>query len=613
MRNLFVIANRETGRFRARFSGRSVIVMLLVALAAGAIFYLASQHGFSFNQGIYVIGASPDAPKIGDARITVEVMSYADGLQELQKGDIDAYLNGKNVLSRDDDRSRYTVEALSQYFQASELRRIANTYDLNRSFPLRIQVQKLDLLQENISMGGLAGLIGTPSTAPTMRPSSAPTATPSPASTAAPSYQPTTGGTATGTPAPTDNPQGNDDTGIRDSVDSLGNGAPGLSVGFIRNGDTLIPSLMEPPLPLAQIFVSFLYVVPFFFISIFFTGSFMDEKVSRRLNVLMSAPVTPFDVIVGKLLPYLALSLAIVSVISLAMGGDLLLTLAIMLPVAMFVFAIFLLVAIFYRTFKDQTFFSIAAISFVTAYLIFPALFAGVSEVSYISPLTLLVQMYQGQYFGLKEFAFAVIPMCAVFVGALTLAMRTFKEEFLVSYGPLYRKLGDALYLAMDRRHKLLSVAVISFSLVPVAFMAQLAIIALAANLPGPLILASVMLFSVLVEEIVKSAGIASLIDNGKAGSPMSILLLSLASAVGFFVAEKALLFISLGFVSQSLLMSTIANSGLLFLPLLAHFAFTSVVCLALARFGVRWYLPAVAAGSLLHFGYNMYLIGGLS
>jgi hypothetical protein len=585
--------------------------MLLVALAAGAIFYLASQHGFSFNQGIYVIGASPDAPKIGDARMTVVVLGYADGLRELQQGNIDAYLNGRNVISRNDDRSQYAVEALGQYLEANELRRIASAYDLNRSFPLRIQVQKLDLLQENVSMGGLAGLIGNPSSAPGGRPSSA--------STATPSYQPTPGettpgsGTVTGTPVSTDSIPGNDDTGIRDSVDTLGNGVPGLSMGFIRNGDTLIPSLMEPPLPLAQIFVSFLYVVPFFFISIFFTGSFMDEKVSRRLNVLMSAPVTPFDVIVGKLLPYLVLSLAIVSAISLAMGGDLLLTVAIMLPVALFVFAIFLLVAIFYRTFKDQTFFSIAAISFVTAYLIFPALFAGVSEVSYISPLTLLVQLYQGQSFGLKEFAFAVIPMCAVFVGALVLAMRTFKEEFLVSYGPLYRKMGDAIYLAMDRRHRMLSVAVISFSLVPVAFMAQLAIIALAANLPGSLILTSVMLFSVLVEETVKSAGIASLIDNGKAGSPLNVILLSFASAVGFFVAEKALLFISLSFVSQSLLMSAIANSSLLLLPLLAHFAFTSVVCLALARFGARWYLPAVVAGSLLHVGYNMYLMGGLS
>jgi len=143
--------------------------------------------------------------------------------------------------------------------------------------------------------------------------------------------------------------------------------------------------------------------------------------------------------------------------------------------------------------------------------------------------------------------------------------------------------------------------------------MAQLAIIALSSSLPGPLVLGSIMLFSVLVEEVVKSAGIAGLIDNREAGSPVNVLLLCLASAIEFLVAEKALLFISLGFVSQSLLMSAIANSSMLILPLLAHFTFTSVICLALFRLGVRWYLPAVVAGSLLHFGYNVFLIGGLS
>jgi hypothetical protein len=167
--------------------------------------------------------------------------------------------------------------------------------------------------------------------------------------------------------------------------------------------------------------------------------------------------------------------------------------------------------------------------------------------------------------------------------------------------------------MAMDRRHKLLSVAVVSFSLVPLAFMAQLAIIALSSNLPGPLVLGSVVLFSVLVEEIVKSAGIARLIDNEEAGSPLNVLLLCFASAIGFLAAEKALLFISLGFVSQSLLMSAIANSSMLIIPLLAHFAFTSVVCLVLCVLGVRWYVPAVLASGLLHFGYNIYLMGVLS
>ena len=84
--------------------------------------------------------------------------------------------------------------------------------------------------------------------------------------------------------------------------------------------------------------------VTFFVISIFFTSSFIDEKIDRRIAVLLSAPVTPVQIIAGKMLPHMAFSLVSVAVITLLLKGNLLLAMAIFIPVILFIFAIYLMV-----------------------------------------------------------------------------------------------------------------------------------------------------------------------------------------------------------------------------------------------------------------------------
>lgn len=599
MRNILVIAKREALRLRSRFRGGSSLIVAAMTLFALLLSFFAVQHGTSLNDGIYMMGVSGTAADISDPRFTVLPMERERGLRELDAGRIDVYLDREAYHYRDDDRSLYAVEALSQYLEGRDLRRIARAYDLNRSFPLRVEVRELDARDENLT----PATIGMPGPAPTAAPSPGPSLDPG-------------GGIGTVLPvavtplAPAGGTGTTDE--VADRVDDLehGSGTSPISLGLIADGDIIIPSLFEPPLPISQILLSFLYVLPLFFISIFFTSSFMEEKVSRRLIVLMSAPVSPADVIAGKLLPYLLLSLAITAALTLLMGGDLLIALAVMVPVTLFIFAIYLLVALFYRTFRDQTFFSMAAIACVTGYLVFPALFSGASDFSFISPLTLIVQMYKGQSFGLEEYLFSAGPMMLVFAAAVILSARSFNEEFLAGYGPLYRKIGDAIYNAVDRRHLYLSIGAASLAAVPLIFMVQLAIIALTSSLPGPLMFGSALLLSVIVEEIGKSAGVAALLGNGVAMSTRRMLLMCGASAIGFLAGEKLLLFMSLSIVSQSALMSAVESADLLIVPLAAHFAFTLVACLIVLAGGARWYFPAVGAASLLHFGYNLYVTG---
>ncbi len=63
--------------------------------------------------------------------------------------------------------------------------------------------------------------------------------------------------------------------------------------------------------------------------------------------------------------------------------------------------------------------------------------------------------------------------------------------------------------------------------------------------------------------------------------------------------------------ISESMFTAAIFGTGLLLVvPLIAHFVFTSIVCLITARFGVKFYPIAILAGSVVHALYNLYVIG---
>ena len=572
MKKILQVAKREVGRFRARFSGGSRLVILALLALSLLVSYFIAQQGLVMGRDIYTIGASPDGPFVGDGRFDVLTVNKTAGMQMLHDGSVDLYMDGETAYTRGDMRSQYAAGALKKYLENAETTRLIEQYDINQSFPLRVEVSYLTV------------------------PSSG---TPAPAiATAIPSA-----------PAVLDT-----SAAVREQISELQNGSnKKFKAQFVSDNEVIIPSLMSPPIPLSQVVLAFLYVVPMLFMGIFFNSSFMEEKTNRKLNILMSTPVTPFDIIAGKMLPYVIFSLAVVVAMTLVLGGDLLLALAIFLPVILFIFAIYLMVSLAYRTFKDQTFFSMAAITFVTGYLVLPALFTGINGVSYISPLTLAVQMYRGEGFGLAEYVLSTGPMYLVFGLALFVGVRIFNEEYMMGFGPLYRKAADAIYLAINRSHPYISIALLSLLLIPVVFMVQMIIAILSlmvpVNLPPLVFLAALLALCVIVEEVAKSAGIATLLENKKITSTGTLLALAAASAIGFFIGEKLLLYISLSVVSNIMLIEALGSADLLVIPLIAHFIFTSTVCLLTQKLGVKYYPAAVVAGSFIHFLYNFVIL----
>jgi ABC-type Na+ efflux pump permease subunit len=376
--------------------------------------------------------------------------------------------------------------------------------------------------------------------------------------------------------------------------------------------ERIVPSLTQTTVPFADVLKSSLHLFPLFLVSVFFTSGLMEERRDRRISVLLSSPPSPLQIIIGKTLPYLGFALVAEVLMTLALGGNVVLGLVVFLPVVLFVLSIYLMVPLVYRTFKDTTFISMFVTVATTLYLLFPAMLLGVSDLSYISPLALAVEMYRGNAISWRAYLTSALPMFLIFGVFIYVGSRILNEEYLTRYRPLYRKLAEAVLMAMNRRRPYLSVFLVSLSLIPVVYLVQLVILTVSLNLPTQLAFGGLLIMSVLVEEVVKSVGVVMLIESRSVRKPGVIVLLTFLSALGFLVGEKLLLLVSIQSVSRTLLSAVLLNAGKLWITLLAHFAFTTIVTLLTRWLGPKRYHLALLAGGIVHLLYNLSILGVL-
>jgi ABC-type Na+ efflux pump permease subunit len=630
MKTVLTIARYEVLRLRSRFSGKTGAIMLPVLLLAIVLSFTMYHQGFSPGKGIYTIGVESENLFIDDARFSQVVLDTPEAEQKLVDGAIDLYLQADGrVWCRQDERSQYALGALKKDLEKSELNRIAADYDLDRAFPLRVAI---NYQPEELNTAGLtAELIqnetgrsvqapaesaqtvntaGQPDNDTTEQPEIASIEVEPPAFTEAEIQDKLEDRNTADIQTPS--VSGSSDPVVVQQLEEWqsGGAVPEFKAEFVSEDDIIIPSLMTPPMPLSQVIIAFLYIIPMFFISVFFTSSFTEEKINHKLVILLSSPVTRLQVIFGKMLPYYAYSVLVIIAVTLFLKGNLALAMAVFLPVMLFIFAIYLMVALTYRTFKDQTFFSVLALSVITLYLVVPAMFTGVSELSYASPLTLAVQMYRGEGFTINQYLIATLPLYFIFFLSIYIGRRVFNEEYLMGFKPLRVKALEAVYLSLNQEHPRLSIMVLSLLLIPVVFAVQLVAIIIISNLPAVAMAVLVMLASIVIEEAAKSLGIYALIKYKPGLAKKEIIILAAFSALGFWLGEMGLLLLAANLSQESGLVSLFLGSGsggglLYILPLLVHFISTSAVgCLAAGR-RKRGYLWGLLCGSVLHALYN--------
>jgi len=371
------------------------------------------------------------------------------------------------------------------------------------------------------------------------------------------------------------------------------------------------PAEIQPPFPFQSLLLAFLFIVPMNFVIQAYGSTIINERLNRRGELLLVAPVSGSQIVAGKTVPYLGSLLAFTLVVTAFVGGSGL-SIAAVVPLALLFLGATFVGGMFARSYKELTFVTVAISVFLTTYAFVPAIFTDVTPIALISPLTLVVMDLEGSSVSIVEYVFSTGPVyCSAFV-LFGLGVSIYREEDMFTQRPIHLKALDAFGVHVREYWQ---VGVFTAVLIPFVFLVQL--LALATLFPLPLEVGIVVLLVIVscVEEVAKSVHVFAAFEHDRFEPSVSVAVaLGVASGIGFFLAEKAahlgqlvgLDRIELAAVFQH---SFAAESVAVFLlPVVLHATTASVSALG-ARRGGRSYLVGLLAAISLHTIYNLGVI----
>jgi ABC-type Na+ efflux pump permease subunit len=401
-----------------------------------------------------------------------------------------------------------------------------------------------------------------------------------------------------------------------------------ISARLAGGSSTGAPSDISPPFPFRSLVLAFVFVLPLNFVIQAYGSTILSERINRRGELLLVAPVSREDLISGKTLPYFLASLSVAAVITLLLQGSAIAVLA-MVPIALLFLSATFLGAMFARSFKELTFVTVTITVSLTSYAFVPAIFTDVTPIALISPLTLVVRDLQGQAIGAGQFVFSTLPPTLTALVCFGLGAGLYREEDMFTQRPIPSKVIDALAGPIKRRR---SVLFVTAMLLPFVLVAELVVVAFMypltqAQIPFTAVVFAAFVGIALVEELAKSlhvyAGYAhSRFDDGL----RTALVLGVLSGIGFFLAEKLTLIARLADLQdlqigraalgeQALLQTgvplPILAVALLLAPLALHVVTASISALG-ARRGRRSYAVALVIAVGVHVAYNLTVVTAL-
>jgi ABC-type Na+ efflux pump permease subunit len=381
--------------------------------------------------------------------------------------------------------------------------------------------------------------------------------------------------------------------------------------GLFGGGQQGTPAEIQPPFPFQSLLLAFLFIVPMNFVIQAYGSTIMNERLNRRGELLLVAPVSAGEIVAGKTLPYLTALVAFTLGVTVLVGGHAL-SIAAVIPLALLFLAATFVGGMFARSFKELTFVTVAISVFLTTYAFVPAIFTDVTPIALISPLTLVVMDLEGSGASLVEYVFSTGPVyCSSFV-LFGLGVSVYREEDMFTQRPMHLKALDAFGIHV---REYWHVALFSAVLIPFVFLVQL--LALATLFPLSLQIGIIVLLVVVscVEEVAKSVHIFAAFEHDRFERTVPVGIgLGVASGIGFFLAEKAAHLGQLVGLDRIELAAVYQHSfavesiALLLIPVVLHSTTASVSALG-ARRGGRSYLVGLFLAILLHTGYNLGVI----
>ncbi len=534
------IARLELKRSRRKYGRVSVTVLVFVTTLAILVSYCAAVSGIDSDRYLY---------RLSGAWVDCEKFTYS--------GEPDIRFTGRYIFLKPTDRSFAAADELLNFLKKEYRQKIEEEFGED-AYPVLVRVEYVGR-QTFHETSGIQSKAKNETESKGAPVNESRTHT-SPATPTATSYEmtPTAAVTAVTVTAET---------------------AHRLETGeeYIVPEDLKAPSLLE------KLVVAIVFIAPSYFAVQVFSSSLLEDKTLRRMEVLLSA-VKGSDVLLGKLLPYVALSIFVSAALSVYFQASL--SFIFVIPVVLLLASAHSFVVVISRSYRESTFLLLVVSLSITIYAFIPAVFSGAIPISQISPITLMLDYMAGRDVSAEALLLSfshILLMSAILLYLSSIGLRPD-----IVYG------GSVVYkiVQMARRSAASSIGAFAAAAlsIPFAFMVEFFLLIFLFILPMHLAVPVLILCVAIVEEFIKGVIIAA---NGRVSG-------AAATAVGFFVSEKALLVFSLAREY-----SLVFLGQFLILPLILHVV-TALTFLILLRYGFD---RAFAVSALVHFIYNYVVV----
>ena len=645
IRKLLRIAKWEVTKNAGGVDRRTLVVAAVAIGFIALVAPLVAGQGAVLDEGLYRVGVSPDSPYYDVVEDDSTFAVRGPSEQALRDGAIDLLASGGAVRAADSPKGRAALEELRSSVERYNDRQLRLEPNQSAAFPVSVTLEyrqrtsgerfRIDSGDANESAGGET--TDTATETPTAEPDgptgdtttaeepaggeTTDTATDETgAETATPSDSEATA-TRDGPASPSDRETAASGTDTDDNESTTGGSLGGLG-SQLRGSATSVdsPSNISPPFPFQSLVLAFIFIIPLNFLIQAYGSTVLSERLNRRGELLLVSPVSRFDIIGGKTLPYFLGAMVVEGAIAVGLTyystgtlGGLRSIVAIAPVVLLFLSATFL-GAMFARSFKELTFVTVTITVSLTSYAFVPAIFTDVNPIALISPLTIVVRDLQGQAISLTELLFSVTPPLLTAGVLFGLGAGLYREEDMFAQRSIPLKVLDAL---AGRVHTHWQVGLLTMLLLPFVFVLELLAIATLFALQGlsiPLVLVAVA----VIEEVAKSLHVyAGYVHRRFARGLRTALVIGAISGVGFFVAEKLTAIAQLVGLEEIQTGQAGLQTGLiqgsdplvllgvsLLAPLLLHVVTAAISAVGASR-NRRAYAVALFVAIVVHFAYN--------
>jgi hypothetical protein len=249
--------------------------------------------------------------------------------------------------------------------------------------------------------------------------------------------------------------------------------------------------------------------------------------------------------------------------------------------------ALQMFLALISRSYREMTFLVIASSLIITSYIFIPSIFSGAIPVSKVSPITLMLAMFEGEDIGLKDYAFATFQFYAMAVVLFYLSSKALNPEVMHRSDLSGRFLNIAKKSIKKDYHTFFA----AIASIPFVFMIEFLLLSVLFVMPLTYSIPIFLAIIALVEEIFKGSTVYAASKNG-----INVYKAAIFCSLGFFAGEKIIVLLNVATQFNNLLMAQY-----LLLPLLIHLISLLVFATVIRKsFGY-----AIASSTLIHFVYN--------